>query len=144
MGAPLRKVIGVLYEPTAKVSHRSDKIEEWEPSGAIDIPATIRKYRAIDVMGASIEPLARAGQKVLVGEKCDDLSNICNATLAVVQTRDEFVGNVIKRVYPTDRDLILVSPNPVETIDLILLPRSEIRGIWPVCGVLFETSDEAP
>ncbi len=142
MDAPLRKVVGVLYEPMSKVSDGPGKITEWEPSGAVDISATIRKYHAIDVMGASLEPLARPGQKMLVGEKCENISDIRNATLAVVQT--ESVGNVIKRVYPTDRDLILASPNPVETIDLILLPQEDMLGIWPVCGVLFETSDECP
>ena len=142
MDAPLRKIVGVLYEPTAKASRTTSLLSEWEESGAVDIQATIRRYHAIDVMGDSIEPLARSGQKVLVDEKCDDLDNIVSATLAVLQT-DGAVGNVIKRVYPMDGSWILISPNPVETIDPILLPRKEIRAIWPVCGVLFETNDES-
>ncbi len=142
MDAPLRKIVGVLYEPTGIALRRTTTISEWEESGAVDIQATVGRYHAIDVMGQSIEPLARSGQKVLVGEKCDDLDSISGATLAVLQT-DGAIGNVIKRVYPKDANWILISANPVEPIDPILLPRDAIRAIWPICGVLFESNDES-
>ncbi len=142
LDAPLRKIIGVLYEPTAKASRQSRAVSEWEESGAIDVQATIRRYRAIDVLGNSLEPLARPGQKVIVGERCHDLDSITNATLAVLET-DGAAGNVIKRVYPKDGNWILVSPNPVEPIDPVVLPHDEVRAIWPLCGVLFESNDES-
>lgn len=58
--------------------------------------------------------------------------------LAVLETINESVRNVIKRVFRRSDHWIPVNPNPVEPPEPILLSPSTILGVWPLRGVLFE------
>jgi hypothetical protein len=64
-----------------------------------------------------------------------------NASLAVVETSNEAVGNVVKRVFVGNRKWVLDSPNPVEPHEPIVLSEREIVAVWFLRGVLFETVD---
>ena len=58
----------------------------------------------------------------------------------MLETSDDRVGNVIKRVYRRDDQWILVSLNPVEPPDPILLSAKAVVALWPLRAVLFESS----
>ena len=57
-----------------------------------------------------------------------------------METDDDRVGSVIKRVFPGERTWLLASPNPIEPRDPIAIAKGKIRAVWPVRGVLFEVS----
>lgn len=139
-----RKVIGICF-----VSEREPKpgggrgINEWHPRQ--DFTAhQLGGLSGITVRGTSLEPIAASGHVVLVGQKVTGFTGIDTGMLAVVETDDELVGNVIKRVYPQDRALLLVSPNSVEPREPLLVTRDKLRAVWPVRGVLFEVSKQEP
>jgi len=138
--AAARRVIGVVYEPVLPISPSSDKTTEWLPSTHLDLGEFARCH-AIEVEGASLDPIARPGQKVLVDEKCDALDEVSAGALAVVESSAEAVGNVVKRVFPRSDGWILVSPNPVDAIPPDILATTEISSIRCVRGVLFETAE---
>lgn len=96
---------------------------------------------AIAVEGESLEPLARRGQHVLVASQQSPAeTTLDQGGLAVLETSDDSVGNVIKRVYRRNDQWVLVSPNPVEPPEPILLPVEMIVAVWPLRGVLFESA----
>lgn len=83
-------------------------------------------------------PLALDGQVVLVARKIDSrFDQVARGSIAVVETEDDRVGSVIKRVFPGDRAWLLASPNPIEPRDPISIAKGKIRAVWPVRGVLF-------
>jgi recombinational DNA repair ATPase RecF len=138
--ASVRRLMGVVYEPLVPVSPSSGRTTEWLESERFD-PDRLAKYRTILVEGDSLRPLAWPGQKVLVDEKYGRLEDVHAGTLAVVETSSEAIGNVIKRVFPRPDGWILVSPNPVDTIEPDILEPTDILSIRAVCGVLFETAE---
>jgi hypothetical protein len=137
----LRKLIGVLYEPirTSKAGDGTTK-NEWQPRS--DFPLDlIGKLRAITIEGNSLDPVARHGQKVLVAEKQSIReAKVSKAGLAIFETTDE--GQVIKRAFFGNRQWFLDSPNPVYPHDPIVLPEEKIIGVWPLHGVIFESSED--
>jgi phage repressor protein C with HTH and peptisase S24 domain len=97
----------------------------------------------IVVEGDSMEPIARKGQKVLV--KDGQTPNVCDIEsggLAVIETDDKDIGNEIKRVYPDKDNWILVSVNPLVSYKPDVVPVEKIKKIWPLCGVIFESTNE--
>ena len=64
---------------------------------------------------------------------------VTSGDLVVLETENQSVGNVIKRIFPVGEDLVLVSANPVEQHDPIVLKKAEVSRMWRVRGVLFET-----
>ncbi len=137
-----RRVLGVVYEPAVSTPPSSGEATEWHPSSGF-APAKLARYNTIQVEGDSLRPLAWPGQKVLVDEKYGRLEDVHAGTLAVVETSCEAIGNVIKRVFPRPDGWILVSPNPVDTIEPDILEPTDILSIRAVCGVLFETAEPA-
>jgi len=140
----VRRITGVVYHPLATPSFaaRNDRIAEWEPSEVLRCE-TIQNCSAVDVEGDSLTPIARQGQKVLVREgrpPCDLV--IPSGSLAVVETLDDNIGNVIKRVFPDQDNWILASCNPVDTVSPLNIPTAQISRVWPIYGVLFEFGDE--
>ena len=140
----IRKIIGVIYQPEYFSKTINPNLTlEWEPVNHFDLQQ-IPKYKAILVEGDSIDPIARKGQKVLVRE-CKlpiEALDVTAGSLAVIETQeDSGQGNLIKRIYPNKDHWILVSANPIDSISPISISNKEIKKIWPICGVLFETAD---
>ena len=139
--AAMRKVCGVLFEPRQVLGATADGSDlEWE---ALDYHTldVISSLYTITVEGNSLEPIARAGQTVLVAKGTTvKESTMSKGSFAVVETKDEHVGNVIKRVFPSDDQYILLSPNPVEQHDPIPLSVDQIEKLWPLRGILFEAA----
>ncbi|MEW6250863.1 MAG: AAA family ATPase [Planctomycetota bacterium] len=138
----VRKIVGVLYEPLRQPRPpQAGAPDEWQPRADFD-PSALGRLRTIVVEGHSLDPIARRGQKVLVGER--ELPGSLTMTrggLAVIEILDEAVGTVIKRVFPGRDRWVLVSPNPTEPHEPIVLPAAQIRAVWPLRGVLFESRD---
>lgn len=133
----IRKIWGVVYEPLR--AGAADN-HEWQPRADFET-AWLTSLRAIAVEGGSLEPQARRGQHVLVaGRESPAETTLDQGGLAVLETSDDGVGNVIKRVYLRDDQWVLVSPNPVETQEPILLPAGAIVAVWRLRGVLFESA----
>src|SRR5207248_642976 len=98
--------------------------------------------RVIAVEGDSLDPIAKQGQRVLVSAKQSPRdATIRRGSLAVIETSDDDVGSVIKRVFPSGKNWTLISSNPVDPHDPIVLPIERIEAVWPLHGVLFEMND---
>jgi SOS-response transcriptional repressor LexA len=138
----IRRIVGVLYEPRRATSLRTaSNINEWIPRQDFDL-RFILGLRCVAVEGESLNPIAWPGQLVLVGERRSVGDNaIRRGSLAVIDTDDDSIGCVIKRIYPREREWILVSSNPTDPHDPIDIAPSRIRGIWPLHGVLFEARE---
>lgn len=136
----IRKIVGVLYEPIKMFDTASGS--EWEPKD-FQVINSEDNFFIVDVEGSSLIPVAKPGQRVLVGigKKITEMT-IHNGSLAVVETHEEEVGNVIKRVFKGPENFILTSINPVEFYEPIILPIEKIVKIWPIRGVLFENSND--
>jgi SOS-response transcriptional repressor LexA len=141
----LRKVRGIMYGPKTHPVVRKEKgLREWTPHGAFSA-TELAKHFGIKVTGTSLAPIAVDGQFVLVGPKVDRrLEGITGGSLAVVETKDERVGNVIKRVFPREKDWLLVSPNPIEPREPIAVAIASIRAVWPIRGVLLNAREIDP
>jgi SOS-response transcriptional repressor LexA len=139
--ATMRRIWGVLYEPIGLGGAGSYADgDEWQPRTDFD-PAWVTTLHAITVEGSSLEPLARRGQKVLVASKQAPTETVIEqGGLAVLETSDESVGNVIKRVFRRKDRWVLVSPNPVEPQEPLVLLPAAVAAVWPMRGVLFESS----
>ena len=137
--AGIRKVIGVLYRPLGMAGPESGRSAEWLPSTALRASQAFKHCRTIDVQGDSLNPIARNGQKVLVDEPLSDLSGCPDGELAVLEFKDETEGSVIKQVFPSKQDWFLVSPNPVDRLPPMLVSPKDLRAVWLIRGVLFET-----
>lgn len=136
----IRKVVGVLYEPLRPggLEHSCEE-DEWQPRVDFD-PGWLAALHAIAVEGDSLEPLARRGQKVFVGGKQAPAETVLEqGGLAVLETNDDSVGNVIKRVFRHRDQWVLVSPNLVEPHEPLLLSTASIVAVWPLRGVLFDS-----
>ncbi|EDL60603.1 AAA family ATPase [Gimesia maris] len=140
-----RKIIGVLYEPNTKPkSPQNDRLSEWQPHGIFK-GDWFKKLASVSVSGNSLDPIARAGQKVLIEkDHVASFSEIRNGDLAVIDTSVNGVGRVIKRVFHQASQCILISPNPIDPHPPLILNKYELfeAKFWPVCGVLFESNDE--
>jgi SOS-response transcriptional repressor LexA len=134
----IRKVIGVLYEPLASVAQRPTGVHEWSPCTSFN-PAWLTKYRAIEVKGSSLDPIARDGQRVLVDHQAAAITDVEDGALVVVETDEEGIGNLIKRVFRQGKTCVFVSPNPVDAIAPVTLSLKAVRAVWPLRGVLFST-----
>lgn len=137
-----RKVVGVLFEPRKFPDDVIDlELTEWD---FVDVETSklIQELRCITVEGSSLDPIARNGERVLVAKgQPPNETTMSNGSLAVVETTDDKVGNVIKRVFRTDDGFILVSPNPVEPHEPIPLKTEEVSLLWPLRGMLFEHAE---
>jgi len=144
--ASMRKVVGVLYNtPLKPVMNPSSKILEWYPFS--QFPSKIfSNFKTLVVEGDSLEPVARQGQKVLVDEaEHSQNTSLEQGGLAALEIEDESIGKVIKKVYRETEHWILLSPNPIQAYTPIIIPiekTKEIKRIWPIRGVLFETFDQ--
>jgi len=139
----MRKVVGVLYEPALRPNiQASSQTLEWYPYSRFP-SKIIGDLKVLTVEGDSLDPIARKGQKVLVGEResAKD-TTVEDGGLAALEVDDEAIGNVIKQVYRKSDVWILVSPNPVIPYTPDLVPMDKIVGVWPLRGVLFDTVDE--
>lgn len=139
-----RKIIGVLYEPYRSPGPSTGPATlEWQTSDSFHVD-WITKLATITVKGSSLEPIARSGQRVLIEkEPATDHSQIRNGDLAVVDSKVDSIGCVIKRIYHLGDDCILVSPNPVDPHRPEMLNKSQLLKaiFWTVRGVLFESGD---
>lgn len=137
-----RKVVGVLFEPRRFPEDEIDsELTEWD---FVDVETSklIRELRCITIVGSSLDPIARKGERVLVAEgRPPNETTMSNGSLAVVETTNDEVGSVIKRVFRTDDGFILVSPNPVEPHEPIPLKTEEVSSLWPLRGMLFEHAE---
>jgi energy-coupling factor transporter ATP-binding protein EcfA2 len=137
--ASIRKVIGVIYSPCGTATNRADNPCEWLPCSSLEAVGILGKCKAIKVVGDSLAPIARDRQKVLVDESLSNVTACPNGDLAVVEFSDNGVGNVIKQVFRNSPQWAFVSPNPVDRLPPIIVPPTDIRAIWPLRGVLFDT-----
>ncbi len=140
----VRKIAGVVFEPRQEIDKEAlSSGAEWRESKILT-PDDVSRFNLITVEGKSLEPIAWKGQSVLIGESASvSTSNIHRGSLAVLETKDSNVGNVIKRVFPSDDSWILVSPNPVDPHDPIIVDCSDIERVYPFRGVIFETKEFA-
>lgn len=138
----VHRVIGVLYEPCRHCSAENLNGNEWHPCENID-PSYFENMKMIAVEGNSLEPIARKGQNVLVKEGVMPQGGaIETGGLAVIETNDESIGNEIKRVYPNVDSWTFVSPNPLEAYAPHVVPVENIKKVWPLKGVIFESNLE--
>jgi len=134
----MRKILGVVYLGLGPVPPATgNAMSEWAPVDAVPM-GKMKSLQAIAVEGSSLDPIARRGQWVLVSNPISDPAELEHGALAAVVTDDEAVGNVLKRAYPQQGRIVLVSPNPVDAIPPTIVPFSRINAVWPFCGVLFE------
>lgn len=136
-----RKVLGVAYSNARDPKLGTTRLtKEWHPRR--DFPASpLAGLYGVKIRGTSLEPLAGDGHVVVVAEKIDSRFNsVSKGSLAVIETEDPRIGNVIKRVYPGDRAWVLLSPNPIDPREPLTVQKGKIRAVWPVRGVLFELS----
>ncbi len=136
--AGIRKIIGVIYEPLARLKAPLVGTHEWTPSAAFD-PTSLSMYRAIEITGSSLDPVAKDGQFVLVEEKALNVTDVEDGSLAVIEQVDGGGGNLIKRFFRQKNTCVLVSPNPVDPIAPVVLPLKAIQALWPLRGILFES-----
>lgn len=124
----IQRVVGILFGQ-APISQGVDG-DEWFKG---DIKEEwFKDMVGVRVKGSSMEPVARNEQIVLIRKG----TSARKADLACVDTISR--GTLIKRCYPSGRDWILCSINPNEMQDAIYLRADQIRGAYPVVGVLFE------
>lgn len=139
----VRKIVGVIYEPARSPRFGTTRLtKEWHPRQ--DFPAGLLGGRfGVLVRGTSLAPLVGDGHTVVVGQKIDTrFESVGKGSLAVVETDDSNVGNVIKRVYPGERSWQLLSPNPIDPRSPLVVPNKSLRAVWPVHGVLFDLTVE--
>ncbi|HUG68715.1 MAG TPA: hypothetical protein VMM76_13250, partial [Pirellulaceae bacterium] len=138
-----RKIIGVLYEPCRPVaSSGAAAILEWQPRADFQVK-WIKNLASVYVEGSSLEPIARAGQRVLIdNDSATDQRHFRNSDLAVVDTKVDGIGCVVKRAYHHGEDCILTSPNPVDPHPPEILSKSQLLDavFWIVRGVQFESN----
>ncbi len=137
--AGIRKTIGVLYRPLGSAVPKAGKFAEWLPCTSLSASQAFKGCKTIDVQGDSLNPIARNGQKVLVDERLSRFSDCPEGELAVLEFNDETRGSVIKQVFPGKQQWILVSPNPVDRLAPMLVSPRDLRAVWLLRGVLFET-----
>jgi SOS-response transcriptional repressor LexA len=136
-----RKVTGVLYlEPRTLPSVSSGLLSEWTPVEATAVEK-LKSLRAIAVEGDSLDPIAWKGQWVLVQAPLTDVTRVEPGTLAAVATDDPRVGNVLKRVHVRGKEVLLLSPNPVDVTPPSFVLLEKVTSVWPFAGVLFEGMD---
>lgn len=135
----VRRVVGISYGPKKAPSPgKGRRIGEWLPRGDFSID-TLSDLRGVTIKGTSLEPIASEGQIVLVDcAPAGRPDGIRSGGLAVVETNDDDVGNVIKRVFPGRLSWLLVSPNSIDPHDPITVAAKDIRAVWQVRGVLFD------
>ncbi len=127
---------GVIYDPnTPSSSHVQSGTQEWQDAIGFD-PSVIAKFSAVVVEGDSLDPIARGGQHVPVDAR-RTATNVFPGSIAVIETEDVNIGNVIKKVIPMAADFVLVSTNPVDSIAPILLPRNRLKQMFSASGILF-------
>lgn len=140
--AVMHKIIGVLYGATGLTAEqlRSDT-DEWRAAvGSIE--KELQKLKAIIIEGDSMDPIARKGQKILVRDgQSPSETPLEQGGLAAIETDDDQVGYVVKRVYHRETDWILVSPNPVMQSSPVIVAAEKIRRVWPLHGMLFESGE---
>ncbi len=136
----IRKIVGVIYSPLGVAQPKIRDSAEWLPCSSLNAANALRLCQAIDVVGDSLDPIARDGQKVLVDQPLEIPSSCHEGELAVVDFTDETMGSVVKRVFPGKDRWILVSPNPVDRLIPMIVPPKTIRAVWVVRGVLFEAT----
>jgi len=127
----VRRVVGVLYGKV-DVGVRGAG-EEW-------VPGTLAGDWFDDIVGvrvggASLEPVARDGQIVLI-EKRDIRMNIENDMLACVSVKNE--GDFIKRCFVDGTNCILCAVNPTDRESPFTVELGSIERAYPLKGVLFE------
>lgn len=137
----VRKIIGVSYDPRKDpFAGKGPRTKEWLPRKDFSARC-FDDLLGISIDGTSLEPIACHGQIVLVGPRVGDrVRELRSGSLAVVETKDESVGNVIKRIFPQDRGWVLASPNPIDPREPITVSPKMIRAVWPVRGILFACS----
>ena len=135
----IRKIIGVIYSPLGVAKRKAADAVEWLPCASLDAAKVLKDYRVIEVHGDSLDPIARDGQKLLVDQPLADPLTCPEGELAVVEFADDAAGSVVKRVFPTKDRWTLVSPNPVDRLSPMIVFPKDIRAVWIVRGVLFET-----
>lgn len=136
--AAFRKIVGVVFvHPAPHSVPPAAGANEWMP---VDSPVApvIRKLKAITVVGDSLEPIASTGQRVLIGAKHEGDARHLKGNLAVLETDDPNIGNVITRLYPRNPNWLLESVNPIDPHDPLSVPVKSIRAIWPLHGVLYQ------
>jgi len=136
----IRKVVGVVAQlmGTRQVDVR-DPSREWSPHGAFK-DALVEGGTGVRIKGSSLEPIARDGQVVLVGGVEASLDALPPGGLFVVETVEAHVGNVIKRVFVNKNMVVLVSPNPVEPHEPIVVQKESVVSVRRVRGVLFNVT----
>jgi hypothetical protein len=107
----IRKVRGVCYGPRKEPRPGNGRYTvEWVPREDFPVAAITGQF-GITITGSSLEPIAYDRQVILVGERLQEYAAVPKGSLAAVETEDEHVGNVVKRVYPRGRNWVLLSPN---------------------------------
>jgi SOS-response transcriptional repressor LexA len=133
----VRKIGGVLFAGM-NVRNRMETGKEWTPVNPL--PANLlADVVGVRVDGASLDPLARHGQIVLVRKQ--SVNDIEHGTLACVDIQDS--GAVIKRCFPMRGRWVLNPINPVEVVDPLVVSPEEILHVYPVVGVLFSVLAES-
>jgi len=144
VNSAIRKVVGVLYEEhRTPGSSTGPATIEWQPRGDFR-EDWISKLVCVRVEGGSLDPIARAGQHVLIDkEPTTDHRKVTNGDLAVVDTKVDSIGRVIKRVYHRESHCILIRPNPVDPHPPEILDEAQLASaeFFVVRGVLFESND---
>jgi len=129
----LRKIVEVLFYRHAAVT-TSSAVGEWDDVG--EARRLLIDLDGVRVRGTSMEPIARNGQVILI-QKENIRDSLQFGELACVDA-DE-IETVVKRCCVGDEQWILNSINPTTIEEPILLPCENIRHVYRVAGVLFDS-----
>jgi len=130
-----RRIVGVLF-PGPPGAGRGSEGTEWAvPTG--DDPVNLENLLGVQVHGHSLEPIASQGQIVLLRRLADPAS-VAKGSLSCIELTEG--GAVLKRCYPGPDKWMLLSINPTSPEDPMLVKPSDVRSVFALAGVLFDTA----
>ena len=133
-GPPVLAAIPIIESAAADTSGGELVIEEAEAGEPYLIHADARLLR---VHGASMEPLASDGQYVLLSSPDRSARS---GDLVVIRSKSR--GLLFKRLYinGTKQSVLYVlqSANPLDRLEPVILPESDVEQLRVVIGVIYE------
>jgi hypothetical protein len=143
----LQKVVGVIYDSRyAADDPDGHEVAALEGANAL-ANLTSKRLGLVEIVGSSAEPIALAGQYIMVSDPLPSGTCIAGIAGKPVIVEDASGARYFKRLQTTDRDLVVLESLDSSGVHGPLLMRTAsdrpsdenvIVRIWPVAGILFE------
>jgi len=130
-----RRIVGVLFDGPPGAGRGSEGTEWAVPTGAVSID--LERLLGVEVHGHSLEPIALQGQIVLL-RRLADPGSVAKGSLSCIELTEG--GAVLKRCCPGPDKWMLLSVNPTSPEDPMLIKPSDVRSVFALAGVLFDTA----